>query len=126
MRPNDQQIIEAVTRLTCLAMFPTNPAAHKEIMRLIARMVPTVDALEWLIVTMIDRVGEWKGTAQLRGLLCTRFKPADGVEMDCGLPGFTPADSESAMIEQHESYREIKDPDHCPMHSMPAVRRKWA
>ena len=112
MKPKPAEIAKAAARLTALSMFPTNPAAHGEIMRLMERMVPTAAALDWLVTTMIDRVGEWKGTAQLRGLLCTRFKPADGIEMDCAIPGFTPADSETRELEGHERYRELKNPDH--------------
>ena len=65
-------------------------------------MVPTVQALDWLIDTMIDRVGEWKGTKQLRGLLCQKFRPLDDVEADCEIAGFTPDDNESRAIEEHE------------------------
>jgi hypothetical protein len=88
-------------------MFPTNPAAHAEIMRLLDRMVAKKEHLDWLVVTMIDRVGEWKGTAQLRGLLCTHFAPLDGVEMDCTITGFTPADSESQSLIEHEDRKRL-------------------
>lgn len=112
MKPSSQQIMEAAARLTALAMYPTNPAAHAEIMRLLQRMVPHAQALDWLVTTMIDRVGEWKGTAELRGLLCTRFKPADGVEAYCSLAGFTPADSESQTLLEHEDRERIETSEH--------------
>ena len=102
MKPTQQQIAAAVTRLTILSMFPNNPAAHSEVMRLLARMVPTVEALDWLIDTMIDRVGEWRGTVELRGILCTHYKPLDGIEAYSTIGGFTPSDSESQSLSEHE------------------------
>ena len=112
MKPTQQQIVNAVARMSCLALFPNNPAAHKEIMRLLARMVATVQALDWLVVTMIDRVGEWKGTAQLRALMCTRFKPLDGEEGPfCQIDGFTPVDNENRFLEEHPR-KQLKDPNH--------------
>ena len=47
---------------------------------------------------MIDRVGEWKGPKELRGIFCTRFKPRDGIEELSQTSGFTPEDSEMASI----------------------------
>ena len=38
---------------------------------------------------------------ELRGLWCTRFKPADGIEADCGLAGHAPANIEAEAIETH-------------------------
>src|SRR5690348_14509423 len=95
------EIVQAVARMTALSMFPNNPAAHKEIMRMLDRMVSTSEELEWLVATMIDRVGEWKGTAELRGVFCTRFRPKDGIERWSTIPGFTPEDSESQTLLEH-------------------------
>ena len=66
------EITEAVGRLTALSMFPTNPAAHTEIMRLIDRMVGTREQLDWLVGAMIDQVGAWHGTAELPRLSTSR------------------------------------------------------
>lgn len=106
MKPTEKEIMEAAARLTCLGMYPTNPAAHKETMRLLQRMVPTKRDLDWLIDAMIDRVGEWRGTAQLRALLSTHCKPADGIEgPTCQISGFTPADSETAHLDEMEQLK---------------------
>lgn len=87
----------AVAELSILKFFPSDPAARTAIMRLLERMVPRgrVDCLEWLISTMVDRVGVWNGPVELRGVFCTRFKPADGVEATCtSTLGFTPEEME--------------------------------
>ncbi len=90
-----KRVIEAVERLSCLSMFPSADGARTEIMRLIDRMVSTPEQLEWLVRTMVDQVGEWKGPRELRAVLCTRFKPADGIGADSELPGFRAADIEA-------------------------------
>src|SRR5690349_14533330 len=100
MRPTPDQIGFAVQRLSALTHFPANTYAHEEIMRLIFRMVGTVDQLEWLVRTMIDRVGEWKGPRELRAIFCTRFAPLDGIEEWSSVPGFTPADSEARSMSE--------------------------
>lgn len=93
-----RRIAAAVEKLGALRYFPPAEGAHRAVMELLYRMVETPDQLDWLVVTMIDRVGEWKGTAELRGVYCTRFKPLDGVEGVCGeTPGFTATELEMAQ-----------------------------
>jgi hypothetical protein len=54
------------------------------------------DQLAWLVRTMVDKIGVWNGPVELRGLFCTRFKPADGIKANCtATMGFTPSDLES-------------------------------
>lgn len=74
-------------------------------MALLAQMCPHKEALDWLVTTVVNRIGVWKGPAELRGILCWKFKPADGVEFDSSLPGFTLADGERLSIEQHDEIR---------------------
>lgn len=95
-------IKQAVERMNILRYFPSDPGAQLEIMRLLERMVPSERALEWLVSTMIDRVGEWQGPVELRGVLCAKFRPKDGIEAWSTIPGFTAADSEAqtAWIEK--------------------------
>ena len=95
MKPTGKQVALAVARLGALAMFPTSEAAQDGIMRVLHGMVGTIDQLTWLVNAMLNHVGEWKGTAELRGVFCTRFKPADGIEATCSIPGFRAGDIES-------------------------------
>lgn len=88
--------------LLMLAYYPQAAEAQAAIMRLLAKMCPHREALAWLTDTMVNRVGTWKGPAELRGVLCTRYRPADGIEMDSSVPGFTAADGEARSIEVHE------------------------
>ena len=108
MKPTEKQIQAAVGRLGCLAFFPSDAAARGQIMRILARMVGTVDQLQWLCGTMVDQVGTWHGPMELRGVFCSRFKPADGVEASCVLtPGFTAMDSEAQSYLAHEERKSL-------------------
>lgn len=101
-RFTEQDLRMAVSELAMMAYFPADEDTRSAIMRLLARMVPHRVALIWLVRTMVDRVGRWSGPTELRGVLCTRFRPADGIEAFSTLPGFRPEDSEAAMLDEHE------------------------
>lgn len=91
----------ALSALAMLKYWPSDPATRAEIGGLLARMVPHREALQWLVRVMVDRIGEWPGPAELRALLCTRYRPADGIERDCSIPGYRPQDYEAQAIERH-------------------------
>jgi hypothetical protein len=95
-----QSTAAATVRLATLRFYPREAAVRLEIAELLMRMVGNVDQLEWLIDAMINRVGEWRGTAELRAIFCTRFAPADGIpSVDSISLGFTPSDSEAGYVE---------------------------
>ena len=105
--PNDVQL--ATRRLAVLRFWPADEIARAEIGRRLVRMVPSKAALDWLVDTMIDRVGEWRGIVELRGVLCARYRPADGIEAECiDTPGFTPADGEARFYALEASRQEQK------------------
>lgn len=97
---------QAVEDLAMCEFFPSDPAVRAAIMRLLAKMCPSREALIWLVSTYTNRIGKWHGPAELRGVLCTRFRPSDGVEAYSALPGYTPDDSEAAYLEQHKQLKE--------------------
>jgi hypothetical protein len=103
----------AIEELAMLQYFPADDGARAAIMRLLARMVPHREALIWVVRTMVDRVGAWKGPMELRGVLCTRFRPADGVEAFSTIAGFRAEDSEAAYLEEHTQRKVgwITEPD---------------
>jgi hypothetical protein len=110
-KPTKKHIENAVGRLSALQFFPSDVEGRAAIMRLIERMVGTVEQLQWLCMTMIDRVGTWRGPVELRGVFCTRFKPADGIEASCvDTPGFTAMDSEAAYIASPE-HQKLEGPE---------------
>jgi len=98
-------LVAAIEDLSMCAYFPSDEGVRAAIMRLLARMVPDRQALLWLVQAYTDRIGKWHGPAELRAVLCTRFRPADGVEAFSSLPGFRPEDSEEQYLEQHEQQK---------------------
>ena len=96
---------KAVDRLSMLEFFPSNPAASSAIMSLLVDMCPSKVALTWLIDTMVNRVGKWHGPTELRGVLCWKYPPADGIDATCSIPGFTPADGEAKSFDQHQQLK---------------------
>lgn len=101
MKITEADLRRANARMSMLSFYPSDSMAQGAIQELLARMCPSLEALEWLVTTMIDRVGQWKGPAELRGVLCWRYRPADGVEGNCSLPGFRPEDGEALSLERH-------------------------
>jgi hypothetical protein len=97
-------ISDAVTELAQLKYFPSDDGAREGIMRLLLRLVEfgRADQLTWLVRVMVDRVGVCNGPVELRGVFCTRFKPADGIEADCSeTAAFSPAAMEvRAAVQQ--------------------------
>ncbi len=105
------QAATAVARLAALRYFPGGAPAQAEIAAMLFRMVDRTDQLEWLVITAIDHLPEWKGPKELRGIYCSRFPPLDGVDAWSETPGFTPQDSESLYLIEHSRYKELED-DH--------------
>jgi hypothetical protein len=93
-------LVKANARLKMLSFYPSDSEAQAAVMELLAKMCPSLEALTWLVDTMTNRVGTWKGPAELRGVLCWHCRPADGIEAPCSITGFTPQDGETLTIER--------------------------
>lgn len=93
----ENQITGAVQALCNLIPFaPQDAISRAVIVRSLSRMIETPAQLEWFVDEAILRIRKWEGVGQLRGLYCTRYKPADGLpENTCDIPGLTPADMEA-------------------------------
>lgn len=104
------QITSAVEELAAIPFFPREEGAKFAVMRHLEKFVSGPRELRWLVDAAVGAMRKWEGVAELRGLYCTKFSPADGVESDCSLPGFTPADSEQKFfeLESAETTRRIE------------------
>jgi len=86
-----------------LAMLPYWPAeARASVMRLLAQMCPHREALQWLVAECVNHVAKWPGPAELRGLLCTRYTPADKIDGWTTLPGYRADDCEARFLAEHD------------------------
>lgn len=99
------EIDKALVELSMLEFFPADPGTRGAIGLLLAKMCPSKEALRWLVSQMVNHVGKWHGPMELRGVLCTRFRPVDGVEADSSLSGYSPADGEMRALEAHEQLK---------------------
>lgn len=102
---NTRDLEQAIEDLAMCEFFPREPGPQAGVMRLLVEMVPSREALRWLVDTYTNRIGKWHGPAELRAVLCTRYKPQDGIEGWSQLPGFTAADSEERSYAQHEQLK---------------------
>ena len=103
MRPTHQDNDDAAERLSCLRFFPPGDGAKAEVMAVLERMVDEQDRLDWLVDTMVNRVGTWYGPAEMRGVYCQKYTPADGIIEWCiETPNFRALDSEAAYTAPFE------------------------
>lgn len=94
MRLTEAEVKSYAARLTLLKYFPADPIARAMVVDFMAKLTGQKDRLEWLIAALVNHVGEWPGPKEVRGILCSRYKPADGVEAECSVPGFTAGEIE--------------------------------
>ena len=44
--------------------------------------------LDWLVKAAVNAMRQWGGVAELRGILCSKWQPADGIDGYSSLPGY--------------------------------------
>jgi hypothetical protein len=96
----DRDLEKACEDLALLRYWtPDMPAP---VMHFLAQICPHRQALQWLVAELVNRIGYWPGSAEVRGLLCTRYNAADGIDQWCSLPGYRAEDCEARYLERHE------------------------
>lgn len=86
-------------------------AIRGSVVNYLARLCPHREALRWLVREVTDHVGKWPGPAEIRGILCTRFDPADGVDGYSTIAGYRPEDAEMRYrLRETESYAGLLSP----------------
>ena len=105
---NRSDLDRAITRMKLVKFFPTDAEAHGALKEFLVMICPHKEALEWLVSELVNHVGAWPGAADLRGLLCTMYKPADGIYVDCKIPGYRWQDFEDRAIEQGQQYKSLE------------------
>jgi hypothetical protein len=90
----------ACNDLAMLEFFPHQ--AKSGVLGLLRTMCPHKRALKWLVAELVNHVGKWPGPAEVRGLLCSRFDPADGIDQWCSIAGYTAEEQEAKHLERHK------------------------
>ena len=73
-------VAELVAELTLLRFFPADEDGRAALVKLVGRMCSNEDQVCWLVERVLSKCNEWPGPLVLRQILCSRFKPADGIE----------------------------------------------
>lgn len=110
-KPTEEDFLAACGELSAIPFFPSDSGARTAVARALRSFVSQTHHLRWLVDTSIDHMRQWGGVAELRGIYCTRFKPADGVEGYSSISGFTPADSENAYLSGIPAPRQLAEAD---------------
>ena len=111
-----QAIEAAVRRLGVVPFFPPDADARLEIMHALEDMIgaeivygaTATERLNWLVSAAINAMRTWGGIPELRGLLCSKWKPADRIEGYSSLPGYTAEDSRSLTLAEHRNRKAIE------------------
>ena len=96
----EQDLVDAVDELAMLPFFPGE--SRGAVMTLLRKLCPHRTALRWLVAEAVNHCEKWPGPAELRGILCTRWTPADRVDHWSTLPGYRAEDQEAKHYERHE------------------------
>jgi hypothetical protein len=87
------------------SFWAAEPTGRAVVMELLMKMCNNRQELNWLVDEVVNKIGTWPGPRELRGIYCTRFDPADGVDAWCSLPGYRASDGEQRTIEAHEQIK---------------------
>jgi hypothetical protein len=97
---NSEDLKRAIGALGLLRFSPlADPETRAAAMEEIAAMCPHLGALQWLPGRVNQLFPEWPGMQAIRAVLCSKYKPADGVDVGC--PSF-PDGIPSERLEEPE------------------------
>lgn len=102
---NPEVIAELCGELTLLRFFPGDQCARTALFLLVGRMCSNEDQVRWLVQRTLALCNEWPGPLVFRQILCSKFRPADGIN----------AGSTEAFPEGVPSERRIDSPARIPL-----------
>jgi len=76
---NPRVVAELCAELTLLRFFPADENGRAALVALVGRMCSTEDQVRWLVQRTLALCNEWPGPVGLRQVLCSKFKPTDGI-----------------------------------------------
>ncbi len=109
-------VAAAVRRLSVIPFFPADADAREEIMNALEDMIggevlygsTPQQRLDWLVKAAVNVMRQWGGIPELRGILCSKWRPADRIEGFSSLPGYTAEDSRSLTLAEHRNQKAIE------------------
>jgi len=111
-----EAIKAAIRRLSAIPFFPSDEDARLEIMYTLEDVIGTEilhgsspqQRIDWLVKAAVNVMRRWGGIPELRGLLCTRWRPADGIETYSTLQGHRQEDFETQRLAEHRSHKAVE------------------
>jgi hypothetical protein len=100
-------IDRAMGRIALMKFFPSSDTvARATVMLELIQMCSTDDQVEWLSKRLTVLYTEWPGLRELRAVFCSKFKPADKIEVNSadarfidGIPSEQPAEEWKPALE---------------------------
>lgn len=107
-----------------LKFFPTAPEALIGIAEQVSDMCSDAEQVRWLVKRVSALYREWPGAFEVRAVLCSKFKPADGVEAysqeyPAGIPSEKPT---QAALEAPPRNRQIAGAADGPATAAPSIQ----
>lgn len=103
MKPTIEDVVKNVDVMShIIPFFPSNELSKLLLAQIIHKFVNTADELSWLVVTACNNMRDWDrsgGVVELRGIFCTKFSPADGIQTHSTSAGFSSEDCEARALE---------------------------
>lgn len=98
MKDEDASVIVEI--FSAMRFFPSAEGARIAIGTQIQSMCSDVKQAAWLANRVLTLYGEWPGLREIRAVLCSKFKPADGIEANStvyldGMPAEKPGEFKS-------------------------------
>lgn len=76
-----EAITEIVAKMGAMKFFPGDVDSRLAIAEALASMAATEDQARWVVKRALAIYPEWPGLHELRACFCSKFKPADGIEV---------------------------------------------
>ena len=99
-----REIAPLVARMAALPFFPSkaDDDARISIATVLAACAANIEQAEWTVNRCLKIWDKWEGPHELRAVLCSKFRPADGVEAYSRLPQFSegiPSEAETTNLQ---------------------------
>jgi hypothetical protein len=102
MKPKPEEVSKAIDLMSqIIPNFPKDDLALEYLQRTLEAMVSTSEQLEWLTRHACNNM-KWFSLAELRGIFCSRFAPADGIYGTAETPGYTPDEAITAAEREYQ------------------------
>ncbi len=109
-RINRSDIDKALAKMGMLQFWPADEGTRAQIGLFLAGMCGSRESLEWLTTQLLNRVGNWPGPLEVRGIYCSRFPPADRQNAYATIGEFSAEANEGRAIGECAQFKGVDGP----------------